>query len=275
MADTVVVPPADGKPAADAHAAAMQKKVDEAGKAIEAGKQPEGSKPQRPDGVPEKFWDAEKGTVKTDDLLKSYSELEKKQGSAKPDEKQDDGAKKAAEDEVAKKAAEAAAAAKLDLVPFEKEYAEKGALTDESYKALEAKGVTREMVDNYIAGRIATAEKYERDVFAAASISGREQYESMVEWAKANLKPDELETYNKQVVATAAEAKLAVAGLKARYDAAVGSDPNLVQGKGKGPSADIFRSVEEHKAAIRDPRYKKDSAYRAEVESKLARSDIY
>ena len=35
----------------------------------------------RPPGVPEKFWDAEAGTVRTESLLKSYVELERKLGS--------------------------------------------------------------------------------------------------------------------------------------------------------------------------------------------------
>lgn len=35
----------------------------------------------RPDNVPEKFWDTESNSVRTDDVLKSYSELEGKFGS--------------------------------------------------------------------------------------------------------------------------------------------------------------------------------------------------
>ena len=34
--------------------------------------------PARPDGIPEKFWDAEAGTLRTDALLKSYLELERR-----------------------------------------------------------------------------------------------------------------------------------------------------------------------------------------------------
>lgn len=36
---------------------------------------------ERPENVPEKFWDSEKGEVRLDDALKSYSELEKRFGS--------------------------------------------------------------------------------------------------------------------------------------------------------------------------------------------------
>lgn len=43
---------------------------------------------ERPENVPDKFWDSETKTVKHDDVLKSYSELEKKFGSftGAPDE---------------------------------------------------------------------------------------------------------------------------------------------------------------------------------------------
>jgi hypothetical protein len=42
----------------------------------------------RPENVPEKFWNAEDSTVRTDDVLKSYGELEKRFGSftGSPDE---------------------------------------------------------------------------------------------------------------------------------------------------------------------------------------------
>ena len=37
--------------------------------------------PSRPAGVPEKFWDGEAGCIRTDALLKSYLEIERKLGS--------------------------------------------------------------------------------------------------------------------------------------------------------------------------------------------------
>ena len=40
--------------------------------------------PARPAGVPEKFWDAESGALRTEALLKSYLELERKLGSMVP-----------------------------------------------------------------------------------------------------------------------------------------------------------------------------------------------
>jgi hypothetical protein len=46
--------------------------------------------PARPSGVPEKFWNAEAGAVRTEALLKSYLELERKLGSMVPLPGEDD-----------------------------------------------------------------------------------------------------------------------------------------------------------------------------------------
>ena len=50
-----------------------------------SGGEPPAEAPQdRPAGVPEKFWDREAGAIRTDALLKSYIELERKLGSMVP-----------------------------------------------------------------------------------------------------------------------------------------------------------------------------------------------
>ena len=46
--------------------------------------------PQKPDNVPDKFWDAEAGTIRVDALLKSYAELEKKLSSSIPQPEDDE-----------------------------------------------------------------------------------------------------------------------------------------------------------------------------------------
>lgn len=46
--------------------------------------------PARPEGVPDKFWDREAGAIRTDALLKSYVELERKLGSMVPLPSDDD-----------------------------------------------------------------------------------------------------------------------------------------------------------------------------------------
>jgi hypothetical protein len=48
------------------------------------GEPPAEEPPDRPAGVPEKFWDRDAGAIRTDSLLKSYIELERKLGSMVP-----------------------------------------------------------------------------------------------------------------------------------------------------------------------------------------------
>jgi hypothetical protein len=50
----------------------------------DAGEGPAAAPTGRPAGVPEKFWDREAGAIRTDALLKSYVELERKMGSMVP-----------------------------------------------------------------------------------------------------------------------------------------------------------------------------------------------
>ena len=68
--------------------------------------------------------------------------------------------------------------------------------------------------------------------------------------------------------------KLAVAGLKAQYDNANGVEGRMVTGKAPVNSGDIFRSQAELVAAMNDPRYDRDPAYRQDVVEKLDRSNL-
>jgi hypothetical protein len=52
--------------------------------ALDLGETPADAPSGRPDGVPEKFWDPEAGAIRTEALLKSYVELERKLGSMVP-----------------------------------------------------------------------------------------------------------------------------------------------------------------------------------------------
>ena len=68
--------------------------------------------------------------------------------------------------------------------------------------------------------------------------------------------------------------QLAVSGLKAEYDNANGVEGRMVTGKAPQNSGDVFRSQQELVAAMNDPRYDRDPAYRQDVIQKLDRSDL-
>ena len=228
----------------------------------------------RPDDIPEKFWDAEKGVVRTDELLKSYRELEKGKTAAPPaDPVAPDPAKEAPADDPDAAAKTALANVGLDFTPFSQEFAEKGELSDDSFKALAEKGIPREMVEEYIAGQQAIIAQ--REATAMAAIGGKEQFDRAAAWASQNLSPAELEAYNKGVNGTQAEMLQAIQGLNAKYVASNGSEPKLLGGQPGGAPQSGFRSTQEMTTAMSDPRYERDPAYRQDVLNKLAATTAF
>lgn len=250
-----------------AHDAAMVAKVDANTATINAAvSSPIGGTPaaaptaaQRPEHVPEKFWDAATGQVNTEALLKSYTELEK----GKPAEQQP-----APVEGQADPAAAAISAAKLDAGKLSQEWVANGTLSDDSYKALEAAGFGKDIVDGYIAGQVALAERRDNSGFQLAG--GKESFDKMAAWAQTALAPADIETFNTAVIGTEAQMKQAIVALRAQYEAAVGKDPALVSGGAVQDAGEQpFQSRAEVTVAMRDPRYKSDPAYRALVERRV------
>lgn len=258
-----------------AHIDAMVAKVDGSG-ATEDTSTPTATAPkQRPEGIPEKFWDAEKGEVKVDDLAKSYSELESKQGAGKkpegaPEEKPE-GETEGATDAVA---AKELASKGLDLNDFSQEFNQKGELSPESYEKLDKAGYPKAIVDQYIAGQKALASQYESEVKAVAG--GEEQFAAVVAWAAENLTEQEKIAYNKAIDSgDMAQAKLALSGVTAKYQQAYPSEGNLLGGKPVGGGGgDSYESLAQMQEDMASPKYKTDPAFRKMVEQKIGRSKI-
>jgi hypothetical protein len=208
-----------------------------------------------------------------EDLEKAYIELQGKLGQA-PKPPEADPAKAAeasaqATEDAAKKTVENAG---LDFNEFTQEFATSGKLSDESYAKLEKAGVSRSIVDSYIQGQAALAKAAEAQLLA--DVGGREGYEKMTDWARKNLSKAEIDAFNASLGGTVEQAKLAVIGLNARFKSASDTEATLLSGKPGAASGDVFRSTAELTAAMRDPRYKTDDAYRKDVADKLARSSI-
>jgi hypothetical protein len=163
----------------------------------------------------------------------------------------------------------------LDLTPFEKEYAETGKLSDETFEKLKTEHrLPRALIEGYIAHRHAQVQQFQTEVMQ--SVGGQEQYTKLTQWAAEKLPAAETEAYNQVMQSGNPETiKLAVAGLNAKFTAQHGQAPKLVGGA-PGPSGPApYRSLGEVTAAMRDPRYQTDEAYRNEVIARLDRSDVY
>ena len=107
------------------------------------------------------------------------------------------------------------------------------------------------------------------------SAGGDQVYANVVNWAKDNLDQSQVNAFDEVVnTGSVAAIKLAVAGLKAQYDNANGVEGRMVTGKAPVNSGDIYRSQAELVAAMNDPRYDRDPAYRQDVIEKLDRSNL-
>lgn len=219
----------------------------------QAQPEPQAEEPQsqdRPQWLPEKFKSPE-------DMARAYSELEKKLGG-KQEGEQETTAPKVHPDAIKS---------------YSEEYLRDGKLSDKSYAELAELGVDRSLVDAYVAGQQALVERQAESIYS--TVGGKEAYSRMVGWASENLSKDEIAAFNEVVQSgDLRKINLAVSGINSRMKAAT-NEPSLVMGKSanKAPSG-AFRSTAEIVAAMSDPRYKTDPAYRAEIENRLSISNI-
>lgn len=158
----------------------------------------------------------------------------------------------------------------FDLEKLQEEFNQYGDITPETREALAKIGITEEILDGYIEGRIAIVEKQMNEI--ADYIGGQEAYESIRNWAKENLSEKEKAAIDK--IHDPDGIKCVLDGLKARMEASDGVIPQQLTGEGTNVSSDLFESLAEMQAAIRDPRYSKDEAYREKIAKKITASRV-
>ncbi|MDA9061836.1 hypothetical protein N9K23_00515 [Planktomarina temperata] len=214
---------------------------------------------ERPDWLPEKFNSPE-------DLAKSYTELEKKLSAPKETPADNE----ATTDETPTDDNESTIP---NFDKFSQEFADGGALSEDSFAELEQMGYPKAMVETYIQGMQSTQEADANTVMAVAG--GEDGYKDLTDWARDNMAANELEVYNQMVATGTDNAKMAVEWMMSKREAAGDVEPNLVSGKAQAASKDEFRSTAQVVAAMKDPRYGKDAAYTKDVEQKLGRSSVF
>jgi len=163
----------------------------------------------------------------------------------------------------------------MDFDKLTAEYAEQGFLSEDSRASLVNGGIPEATIDSYIAGQEALAAQWEFKAKEAAG--GEEAYASMTAWATDALTADEITAYDKAVNGNDIEAvKLAVIGLRAKYEDSNGREPRLLGGSTGGKqSTGGFDSRAEMIAAMSDPRYGKDPSYRKQVEAKVGKTTAF
>ena len=106
-------------------------------------------------------------------------------------------------------------------------------------------------------------------------VGGNKAYKSMIDWAGENFSKEEVSMYDKVMESGNPDAIFfAVQALQSRYNDNVGSDGQLLTGRGTENTDDSFKSQAELVAAMSDPRYDRDPAYRQDLMRRLENSDV-
>jgi hypothetical protein len=106
-------------------------------------------------------------------------------------------------------------------------------------------------------------------------VGGEKAYQSMLEWAGQNFSQEEIDMYDSVMDSGNANSiYFAVQALANTYFDNVGSEGQLLTGRGASESNAVFRSQSELVQAMNDPRYDNDPAYRSDVMTKLENSDL-
>lgn len=199
------------------------------------------------------------GKFKTqEDLIKSYQELERKQ--SQPQEAEKEETKLEADTKV-----------NFDFVSAQKEFEDKGELSQETIDNLEKAGLPKSYIDNYLAGLEAVAQKFEQQAYD--STGGEENYKRMTDWVTENLPEQEIQQFNDNIGKDNETALFTIKGMYARFQSET-KEPNLATGSNAQQSGSAYESVGQMKADMSDPRYATDSAFRKMVADKIARSKV-
>lgn len=106
-------------------------------------------------------------------------------------------------------------------------------------------------------------------------VGGDAQYEQLMGWAAENVDPTIVEAYDSLVESgNPAAIALALRGISAEYENSNGYEGRMLTGNAATSTPDVFRSQAEVVAAMQDPRYDRDAAYRDDVFRKLEQSNI-
>ena len=209
---------------------------------------------ERPEWLPEKFSSPE-------DMAQAYAELEQRMGSQQQEYDEDN-------------TREDLESVGVDYDALSQEFWANGDLTPESYDLLEQAGIPRHIVDSYIDSQLSAVEQQRGSIMN--EVGGPEGYQELTQWAADNLDDSEIDYFNSVVDTNDFQAiQMQIRAIAARRDAAEGMEPTRnLSGSLRGGGGSAYESVQQLMSDMQNPAYENDPAFRAQVESKLARSNI-
>ena len=218
-----------------------------------------------------------------EELESAYLSLQKKLGQQEDEEvdyeSSDEGYEE--DEETDEEVSDYAPAVSLINDASEEYYANDGQLSEETIESFSEMSST-DLVNAYLEIQAKNpqapqgVEMSEGQVNSVQNAAGGEaNYNRVIEWAANNLPNNQIDAFD-SVVDSGNPAAIGIAfqGLQRQYDEANGYEGRMLQGKPASSRGDVYRSQAELVAAMGDPRYDTDPAYRADVVEKLNNSDL-
>ncbi len=244
--------------------------------------------------VPEKFRN-EDGTVNVEGMADAYRQLEKQFHAPAAEAAPAEPVQEAPAEEVAPQVEELRIPdapepepepeapkeliSESEMGGYVQEIMANGDITDESKSTLIERGIPESLIQSMVAGHRATMQQQ----FAAAEqiVGGKDRLNGIFSWAANNLAPEQRAAINAGLASPTSEATLL--GLAAMYDRAEATKPAATEPReapryssnpaGK-PGIQGYGSKVEMYTAMGDPKFAGDPKFRAEVEARIARTDI-
>ena len=216
-----------------------------------------------------------------EELENAYIELQKKLGSQETEDEEETPETTLDEDEEVEYDEATVAGVNLIQDASKEYYDNEGALSAETMEEF-GKMDAKDLVNAFVAIQENSPESVGqgRDLTDAEmntvynSVGGEEQYNELTSWAADNMDESALDAFNSIIDGGNPTAiQIAVAGMKAEYDNVEGYEGRMLTGKA-AQTTNSFRSQAEVVAAMSDPRYENDPAYRQDVYDKLERSNV-
>lgn len=215
-----------------------------------------------PEGGLDKFYDSETGAYDWANHAKELQYRIDQQGETPPEQPQQETPE--------------TTEGGLDWDAIGADVNEKGVLSDTNRQALNASGIPDDVIDQYLDLLTVGQEFSQQRTIEYAG--GEETLNGMFEWATNNLSEEEISNHNQ--ILDSPNWRMAIDSLRVASgidgDAAtqVLSGPQLVEGEAAGVSGQAFSSKEQMIAAMSDPRYKSDPAFRNQVRLRVGRSNF-
>jgi len=219
-----------------------------------------------------------------EDLEAAYLSLQKKLGQNEEEEtdyeESDEGY--AEEEETDEEVSEYAPAVSLINDASEEYYANDGQLSEETISRFSDMS-SQDLVNAYLEIQANNPQAPQQAVELSQaqvnqvqnSAGGEANYNKVIDWAADNLNEAAINAFDSVVDSGNPMAiNIAFQGLQSQYNETNGYEGRMLQGKPASSSGDVYRSQAELVAAMGDPRYESDPAYRADVINKLEQSDL-